>query len=73
MQLHQFHWLESEDLIGEIPHAWNHLVGYDQTVPADQVSALHYTEGGPYFTAYIDTDYADLWFEEKERANFAKN
>ena len=58
---------------GEIPHAWNHLVGYDQTVPADQVSALHYTEGGPYFTAYIDTDYADLWFEEKERANFAKN
>ena len=28
LELHRFHWLESEDLIGEIPAKWNHLVDY---------------------------------------------
>jgi hypothetical protein len=28
--LHQFKWLESEDLIGEIPHTWNFLVGEEE-------------------------------------------
>lgn len=66
LDLHRFNWLGDDTLIGEIPHAWNLLVGYDDPVPADEVSNLHYTIGGPYFDDYRDTDYADEWFAEKD-------
>ncbi|NQU56253.1 MAG: glycosyltransferase, partial [Rhodospirillales bacterium] len=56
----------NDDLIGEIPHRWNHLVGYDKTVPVAEVSNLHYTIGGPYFDDYKDTDYAAEWFAERD-------
>ena len=29
LELHQFKWLGGDALIGELPHRWNHLVGYD--------------------------------------------
>ncbi|WPZ36198.1 hypothetical protein T8K17_08620 [Thalassobaculum sp. OXR-137] len=66
LELHQFKWLESDDQIGELPGGWNHLVGYDPLLPVEQIQNLHYTEGGPYFDDYIDTDYADVWFKEKD-------
>lgn len=62
LELHQFKWLESDELIGEIPHRWNHLVAYDE--PEKDVSLVHYTVGGPYFNEYKDCEYADEWFEE---------
>ena len=67
LQLHRFQWLDSDDLIGEIPHRWNHLVAYDKTVPSGDVSNLHYTIGGPYFEEFKTTDYVDEWFDEKDR------
>ncbi|TDV25336.1 hypothetical protein C7405_1238 [Paraburkholderia caballeronis] len=67
LDLHQFKWLEHDDLIGELPHRWGHLVGYDETVPIEQLSLLHFTVGGPYFSSYRSTDYADAWFAERER------
>ena len=66
LELHQFKWLESDDQIGSLPGGWNHLVGYDPLLPVEQIQNLHYTEGGPYFDDYIDTDYADVWFKEKD-------
>ncbi len=66
LDLHRFRWLEDDELIGEIPHKWNLLVGYDTSVPADQVANLHYTIGGPYFDDYRDTDYAGEWFAERD-------
>jgi len=66
LDLHRFNWLGNDDLIGEIPHRWNHLVGYDKTVPVSEVSNLHYTIGGPYFDDYKDTDYAAEWFAERD-------
>ncbi len=66
LELHRFQWLDSDDLIGEIPHRWNHLVGYDEKVPTSEVSNLHYTIGGPYFDDYKTTDYADEWFTERD-------
>ena len=66
LELHRFHWLESEELIGEIPHRWNHLVDYDLAAPVDQISNLHYTTGGPYFEDYEDCGYADLWTAERD-------
>jgi hypothetical protein len=71
LQLHQFKWLDNDGLIGELPHRWNHLVDYDPTVPAEDVSLIHFTEGGPYFEDYRDCSYADLWFAERESMLYA--
>lgn len=65
LELHQFKWLGNDDLIGEIPHHWNHLVGYD--VPNPDVSLVHYTIGGPYFEEYKNCEYAEAWRKELER------
>jgi len=62
LQLHQYKWLETEDLIGEIPLEWNWLVGeYEYNEDAKNV---HFTEGGPYFKKYRDCDYAKDWYKE---------
>ncbi len=66
LDLHRFHWLDGDHLIGEIPHNWNHLVGYDPTIPVEEILNLHYTIGGPYFDAYRNTDYAEEWFLERD-------
>jgi hypothetical protein len=64
LELHQFKWLGDDALIGEIPHRWNHLVGYDPV--GAEVSNLHYTQGGPYFDAYRNCDYAEDWWREHD-------
>ena len=66
LDLHRFHWLDGDHLIGELPHGWNHLGSYDPTVPVEKLSNLHYTIGGPYFDTYRNTDYAEEWFLERE-------
>jgi hypothetical protein len=66
LQLHQFHWLESQDKIGALPLTWNWLVGeYDHNPDA---RIAHFTRGGPYFEAYADCDYADEWRAFRDRA-----
>jgi hypothetical protein len=65
LELHQFKWLESDRLIGEIAPAWNHLVGYD--APRTDASLVHFTIGGPYFKEYADCEYAGEWREEYSR------
>jgi hypothetical protein len=64
LELHQFKWLEGEHLIGDLPRAWNHLVGYD--APRRDASLVHFTIGGPYFDAYRDCEYAAEWFAERD-------
>jgi len=67
LELHRFQWLGDDDLIGEIPHRWNHLVDYDPEAPISEISNLHFTIGGPYFDNYRDCGYAEQWFNERER------
>ena len=62
--LHQFKWLESEDLIGELPHSWNFLVGEEEKLANGKLPDLiHYTLGGPYFDDYKGCDYEEVWEE----------
>ena len=68
LELHRFKWLSGDEEIGALPQGWNHLVGYSDTAFKD-IHMLHYTEGGPYFKDFKDTDYADLWFKEREAMN----
>ena len=65
LELHQFKWLAGDHLIGALPTAWNHLVGYD--APRSDASLVHYTSGGPYFPEYRDCEYSREWFDEKDR------
>lgn len=64
LDLHQFKWLASDDLIGELPHKWNHLVGYDPV--SEEASNVHFTIGGPYFNEYVSCEYAHEWFAERD-------
>ncbi len=66
LELHRFHWLESEELIGEIPLRWNFLVDEYDPLPESEISNLHYTLGGPYYDDYRDCGYADLWVRERD-------
>ena len=66
LELHQFNWLSDDSLIGEIPHRWNHLVDYDPPASVDNLSLIHFTEGGPYFEAYKHCGYAELWGRERD-------
>ena len=64
LELHQFKWLESEDLIGDLPLEWNWLVGeYEHK---EDVKNIHYTEGGPWFMDYRECDYAEDWFKNHD-------
>ena len=62
LELHQFKWLGSDDLIGELPGRWNHLVGYD--APRPDAGIVHFTIGGPYFAEYRDCEYSSEWRRE---------
>ena len=64
LELHQFKWLESEDLIGALPARWNHLAAYDP--PRADAALVHFTIGGPWFPEYRDSEYAAEWFRERE-------
>ena len=64
LALHQFKWLESDDLIGGLPSRWNHLVDYDPD--REDIDLLHYTSGGPYFEEYKECGYAQAWIKAKE-------
>lgn len=58
LYLHQLQWLADSE-IGPLDIKWNYLVGvYDHI---DNPYALHYTNGGPWFTNYKNCDYAMLW------------
>jgi len=69
LELHQFKWLGNDNLIGELPHRWNHLVGYDAPNPG--VSLVHYTIGGPYFEEYKNCEHAEAWRQELARMLYA--
>lgn len=66
--LHRFQWLE-DDEIGSVPFVWNFLVGHNEVVEGDPTTypkAIHYTLGGPWFDAWKDCQYGDLWLAELE-------
>ena len=65
LELHQFKWLANDDLIGQLPARWNHLVGYNE--PDPQAALVHYTLGGPYFTEFRDCEYAEAWRDELQK------
>lgn len=68
--LHQFAWVEDSE-IGALARDWNYLVGWYPIKPGTP-KALHYTSGGPWFEAYADCDYANLWNDEKDKYGYSE-
>lgn len=58
--LHRFSWLKDHE-IGDLPPAWNWLVGWHRLHRDGTPSAIHYTEGGPWFSNYQDCEFAGEW------------
>ena len=48
MYLHRFQWL-TDDLIGELPIAFNYLEGWHTKDDCPDPIAVHFTRGGPWF------------------------
>lgn len=66
--LHRFQWLADKQ-IGEVPFVWNFLVGHNKVVEGGLSTlpkAIHYTLGKPWFKAWKDCEFADLWVNEME-------
>lgn len=66
--LHQFKWLESDELIGTLDPKYNVLIGED--ISAERVVNnpvfLHYTKGLPLMKGYEESPYAWLWRNEEK-------
>ena len=62
--LHRFQWLDDAE-IGSLDLAWNWLVGWYHEPYDGKPKALHYTEGGPWFSNYEHCDYATAWLDCK--------
>lgn len=61
LDLHQFKWMGNDELIGDLPSHWNHLVGHDN----QDASLVHFTTGGPWFEEYNLCEYSAEWEKEK--------
>jgi hypothetical protein len=63
--LHRFMWL-SDSMIGSLDKGWNYLEGWYP--PAyDNLKAIHYTRGGPWFDHMQDCDFAEEWLAERQQ------
>lgn len=67
LDLHQFKWLASDELIGALPREWNFLAEY--YAHDDNAKLVHFTEGGPYYEATRHVDFAEQWWREFAIAN----
>lgn len=65
--LHGFKWL-SDCYIGSLPEAWNWLADASPTTAEgtpEDIAAIHYTSGGPWFEHMQDCPYADVYRLER--------
>lgn len=64
--LHRFNWIKNDDDIGSLDREWNFLVG-EYEAPDQAPSAIHYTNGGPWFPNWTHVDYGSLWISERDK------
>jgi hypothetical protein len=62
--LHRFLWLQDED-IGSLDKGWNYLEGW-YPPHYDNLRAIHYTRGGPWFDQMRQCSFAKEWLDECE-------
>jgi hypothetical protein len=68
LYLHRFGFL-TDDVIGELPIAYNYLEGWYTREDCPNPQAVHFTRGGPWFRDYMDVEYGDEWINLAKRLN----
>ena len=71
LELHRFHWLGDDSLIGALPmERWNHLVDVQERPLTESSSLLHWTLGGPWFREQrtMGGPLAAEWFSARDDA-----
>lgn len=63
LYLHRFQWL-TNDVIGELPIAYNYLEGWHNKEDCPNPIGVHFTRGGPWFRDYMHVEYGDEWMKE---------
>ena len=71
LDLHRFHWLDGDHLIGSIDQNWNYLVGVntdEKNIDKEKIKMLHWTLGGPWFKdqRYSGGGFAAEWFSARD-------
>lgn len=69
--LHRFSWLNDNE-IGELDKGWNYLEGWYKP-HYDNLKAIHFTLGGPWFESKKTCDFAGLWNQEYINFNSISN
>ena len=64
--LHQFKWLKDQE-IGSLDERWNWLEGWTSKHNNKKPFAVHYTRGGPWFDEWQDVEFAQEWFNERDK------
>jgi len=63
--LHNFKWVTDDEAIGDLPSGWNYIPEDKFTSPRpNEISAVHYSYGGPYMEGYEDVEFGDEWRKE---------
>ena len=57
--LHKFQWVDDK-AIGALPESWNYV---PEVSSGDEINAVHYTKGGPWFKEYREGEYAEVWLD----------
>lgn len=60
LYLHRFGFLD-DDVIGELPIAYNYLEGWHTKADCPNPVAVHFTRGGPWFKDWGHVEYAEEW------------
>ena len=73
LDLHRFHWLNDDHLIGSIDKNWNYLVGVNsdkKNIDEKKIKMLHWTLGGPWFKdqRHSGGRYAAEWFAARDNS-----
>lgn len=68
--LHGFTWL-ADDLIGELPARWNHLVGVNP--PSADPAIVHFTKGTPDMPGHEADAFAGEWMSTAKTLGYFKD
>lgn len=60
--LMQMFWVDDNTEIGRIAEEWHFIPSHSERNTND-IAAIHYTEGGPWFPNYRTCKYGNLWFK----------
>jgi hypothetical protein len=69
--LHRMQWAKDAD-IGPLPAGWNWLEGWSKPPAAGTPKVIHFTRGGPWYDAWRDVAFADLWLAERDAMKKAR-